>query len=108
MRDGQEAGLDFKRLLIPMLSLQISHLLFPSVGAVDMSGSLVKPGPDGNMGTLTEKHDGSHPGSDDLVDVEQVDRVAAPPPTLESFAHLDEKAILRKVCSPSALSATAP
>ncbi|KAK3302644.1 major facilitator superfamily domain-containing protein [Chaetomium strumarium] len=63
-----------------------------------MSGSVLKA--DGNMGTFTEKQDGSTspPGSDDLVDVEQVDRVAVPPPpTLESFAHLDEKAILRKM-----------
>ncbi|KAK4238961.1 major facilitator superfamily domain-containing protein [Achaetomium macrosporum] len=49
------------------------------------------------MGTYTEKHEASASQSDDRVDVEQVDRVAVPPPTLESFAHLDEKAILRKM-----------
>jgi hypothetical protein len=50
------------------------------------------------MGTYTEKPDGLGSQSDDRVDVEQVDRVFVPPTTLQSFAHLDEKAILRKVC----------
>lgn len=52
------------------------------------------------MGTLSnnEKHNRSASQSDDHVDVEQVDAVAVPAVTLESFAHLDEKKILRKVC----------
>jgi hypothetical protein len=50
------------------------------------------------MGTITEKA-GDRRGSqsDDKVDVEQLDRAAVPPVTLQSFAHLDEKRILRKV-----------
>ena len=48
------------------------------------------------MGSHTEKVGGSGSQSDDRVDVEQVDRAAAPA-VLSSFAHLDEKAILRKV-----------
>jgi hypothetical protein len=50
------------------------------------------------MGTITEKA-GDQRGSqsDDKVDVEQLDRAAVPPVTLQSFAHLDEKKILRKV-----------
>ncbi|KAJ4303953.1 hypothetical protein N0V88_001554 [Collariella sp. IMI 366227] len=51
------------------------------------------------MGTLSnsEKHNRSASQSDDHVDVEQVDAVAVPAVTLESFAHLDEKKILRKM-----------
>ena len=45
----------------------------------------------------SEKNDGSGSQSDDKVDVEQLDRATVPAVTLESFAHLDEKAILRKV-----------
>lgn len=52
----------------------------------------------------SEKHDGSGSQSDDKVDVEQLDRATVPTMTLESFAHLDEKAILRKVCSPGLMS----
>ncbi|KAL2181153.1 major facilitator superfamily domain-containing protein [Thermothelomyces heterothallicus CBS 202.75] len=49
------------------------------------------------MGTHVDKVDGPGSQSDDRVDVEQVDRVAVPPVTLQSFAHLNEKAILRKM-----------
>ena len=48
------------------------------------------------MGSHTEKVGGPGSQSDDRVDVEQVDTAAAPA-MLPSFAHLDEKAILRKV-----------
>ena len=50
------------------------------------------------MGTYTTTVAGSGSQPDEKVDVEQVDKLAAPPPvTLQSFAHLNEKAILRKV-----------
>ncbi|KAL2200817.1 major facilitator superfamily domain-containing protein [Corynascus similis CBS 632.67] len=49
------------------------------------------------MGTQIEKVDGAGSQSDDRVDIEQVDRAAVPPVTLQSFAHLNEKAILRKM-----------
>ena len=55
------------------------------------------------MGSHTEKVGGPGSQSDDRVDVEQVDTAAAPA-THPSFAHLDEKAILRKV--PSRLPST--
>ncbi|KAH6624132.1 major facilitator superfamily domain-containing protein [Chaetomium sp. MPI-SDFR-AT-0129] len=45
----------------------------------------------------TEKADGQTSQSDDRIDVEQVDRAIVPPVTLQAFAHLDEKAILRKM-----------
>jgi MFS family permease len=46
----------------------------------------------------TDKVDGAVSQSDERVHVEQADTAAAPAPvTLESFAHLNEKAILRKV-----------
>lgn len=45
---------------------------------------------------VPEKSDGLTSQSDDRVDVEHV---GAPRATPESFAHLDEKAILRKVAS---------
>ncbi|KAK3898817.1 major facilitator superfamily domain-containing protein [Staphylotrichum tortipilum] len=48
------------------------------------------------MGVPNEKGDGLTSQSDDRVDVEHVG-VTAPRTTLESFAHLDEKAILRKM-----------
>jgi hypothetical protein len=52
------------------------------------------------MGTYTNPPDGLTSQSDDKVDVKQVDRLGAPAPaTRQSFAHLDEKAILRKVRS---------
>lgn len=52
------------------------------------------------MGTYTDPPHGSASQSDDKVDVEQADRQATPAPvTLQSFAHLNEKAILRKVRS---------
>lgn len=35
--------------------------------------------------------------SDEKVDVEQLDKAAVPPVAPQSFAHLDEKKILRKV-----------
>ncbi|KAK4034458.1 major facilitator superfamily domain-containing protein [Parachaetomium inaequale] len=49
------------------------------------------------MGASTEKGDRPVSQSEGPVDVEQVDRVAVPPVTPQSFAHLDEKAILRKM-----------
>ncbi len=48
------------------------------------------------MGSHAEKAGGLGSQSDDRVDVEQLDRAAAPE-MHPSFAHLDEKAILRKV-----------
>jgi len=48
------------------------------------------------MGVPNEKSDGLTSHSEDRVDVEHV---GAPRATDESFAHLDEKAILRKVRS---------
>lgn len=45
----------------------------------------------------TEKADGQTSHLDDRIDVEQIDRAIVPPVTLQAFAHLDEKAILRKV-----------
>ncbi|KAL2024971.1 hypothetical protein VTK56DRAFT_3670 [Thermocarpiscus australiensis] len=49
------------------------------------------------MSAITEKNAPPGSQSEDHVDVEQVDRVATVPATLESFAHLNEKAILRKM-----------
>ncbi|KAK3295377.1 major facilitator superfamily domain-containing protein [Chaetomium fimeti] len=49
------------------------------------------------MGSKTEKADLPGSQSDDKVDVEQLDRTAVPPTTLQSFGHLDEKKILRKM-----------
>lgn len=60
------------------------------------------------MGTQIEKVDGAGSQSDDRVDIEQVDRAAVPPVTLQSFAHLNEKAILRKVSAQRAVSGSRP
>ncbi|KAK4155740.1 major facilitator superfamily domain-containing protein [Chaetomidium leptoderma] len=49
------------------------------------------------MGAYTQKPDGFGPQSDDKVDVEQAERPGVAQTTLQSFAHLNEKAILRKM-----------
>lgn len=60
------------------------------------------------MATYTRKPEGLESQSDDHVDVEEVDRAVAPPVTLQSFAHLNEKAILRKVRPCPAVIASLP
>ncbi|KAH6635977.1 major facilitator superfamily domain-containing protein [Chaetomium tenue] len=49
------------------------------------------------MGAITAEADRPGSQTDEKIDVEQLDRAGVPPVTLQSFAHLDEKKILRKM-----------
>lgn len=49
------------------------------------------------MGAIIAEADRPGSQTDEKIDVEQLDRTGVPPATLQSFAHLDEKKILRKV-----------
>ncbi|EAQ91529.1 hypothetical protein CHGG_03464 [Chaetomium globosum CBS 148.51] len=49
------------------------------------------------MGAIIAEADRPGSQTDEKIDVEQLDRTGVPPATLQSFAHLDEKKILRKM-----------